>query len=200
MRGPSYDRGAMTSVLDSLLGGAALSEGFTDAAHPRGFHGRWIRTGDHHELKVFHGSEHLGNVPADDRTRMMIGASNVVGRAGKTITTKDVGSLVDRALGEFGSEGPRRPENLGAQRRDAANVHLRQANPLGRTATRVAGGQRVASGAAARQAEVAQSSGSHRTPPPNSRRGLGSRASLRSSVSRRCVLALRMRRATRCTW
>lgn len=68
------------------------------ALHPRGWHGRWVFDGGRHRLEVMHGRESLGLAnEGEDRTHTMINAAGVVGAAGRTISTQDLGRLVDNA-------------------------------------------------------------------------------------------------------
>lgn len=111
-------------ILDTLL-----SEDF-NPGEPRGFHGKWIgnTTDGSAALRVMHGSTVVGDVPHNEnRTQMMLGVGRVVGDSGRTISTQDIGSVVDRVRRSLPPSGQEvrvariNPKDRGAHDRDVDN-------------------------------------------------------------------------------
>lgn len=159
---------------------------------PRGFHGRWIGKPGGKVLRVFHGSTHLGDVEQRmglskfarenprigdqyKRTHLMLGVGRVVGEAGKTISTKDIGTLIDKAEGSPEPSARVIPKGGNANELRGGIQYAKDALSRGQ---RPAGGGKIVRAAAAARAErseierkTGRPAGEPAPEPPASRHG-----------------------------
>lgn len=94
-----------------------VREAFAEGLHPRGYHGRFIGSGESRMLHVMHGGTKVGEVKAPEsmeRVHVFNAVAKSVGDAGRMISTDDIRKVVDRAPG-----GKVKPQEFGRASADS---------------------------------------------------------------------------------